>query len=164
MRGSDSFSESLFSVHKLDDFIPADHPLRPIRAMVNIAQGKMDALFSSMYACRHQRWTPQPQHCPREVVTRHAPASVLQRALRTPAHGVNPIQPFVSLVHWAFHGDRIWVPTVFTRNSERPIEHDTIIALFNEIPIRLASHDFILYFVGTHWFDLKTVLGGEEAI
>ena len=33
-----------------------------------------------------------------------------------------------------------------------------------EIPVRLAGRDHTLYFVGTHWFDLKTVLGGEEAI
>jgi hypothetical protein len=32
-----------------------------------------------------------------------------------------------------------------------------------EIPIRLAGRDHTLYFVGTHWFDLKTVLGGDEA-
>ncbi len=31
-----------------------------------------------------------------------------------------------------------------------------------EIPIRLASSQYTLRFVGTHWFDLKTVLGGTE--
>ncbi len=28
-----------------------------------------------------------------------------------------------------------------------------------EIPIRLAGREFTLHFVGTHWFDLKTILG-----
>jgi hypothetical protein len=37
MRGSDTFTESLFSIKKLDDFVPASHPLRTIRAMVNDA-------------------------------------------------------------------------------------------------------------------------------
>ena len=50
MRGADRFTESLFTLSRLEDFIPADHPLRPIRAMVNQALGQMDALFSSMYA------------------------------------------------------------------------------------------------------------------
>jgi hypothetical protein len=31
-----------------------------------------------------------------------------------------------------------------------------------EIPIRLASREYTLRFVGTHWFDLKTVLGGPK--
>ena len=31
-----------------------------------------------------------------------------------------------------------------------------------EIPIRLAGREHTLHFVGTHLFDLKTVLGGNE--
>ena len=50
MRGADRFTESLFTVSRLEDFIPADHPLRPIRALVNQALVQMDVLFSSMYA------------------------------------------------------------------------------------------------------------------
>ena len=34
----------------LDDFVPADHPLRAIRGMVNKALAHMDALFAQMYA------------------------------------------------------------------------------------------------------------------
>ena len=40
MRGPDTFTESLFTLRKLEDFVPADHhPLRPIRQMVNAALG-----------------------------------------------------------------------------------------------------------------------------
>lgn len=49
MRGSDTFTESLFTLRKLEDFVPAAHPLRSIRLMVNAALVKMDALFSGMY-------------------------------------------------------------------------------------------------------------------
>ena len=49
MRGADSHSESLFTTVKLDDFVPANHPLRPIRAWVNGTLAKMDAKFSAMY-------------------------------------------------------------------------------------------------------------------
>ncbi len=49
MRGPDTFTESLFTLRKLEDFVPAGHPLRPIRQMVNAALVKMDALFSGMY-------------------------------------------------------------------------------------------------------------------
>ncbi len=34
MRGADTFTESLFTMRHLDDFVPADHPLRVIRVMV----------------------------------------------------------------------------------------------------------------------------------
>ena len=49
MRGADTFTESPFRLHRLGDFVPADHPLYPIRQMVNAALGKMDALFAGMY-------------------------------------------------------------------------------------------------------------------
>ena len=49
MRGADTFTESLFTMRKLEDFVPADHPLRAIREMVNVALVKMDASFSGMY-------------------------------------------------------------------------------------------------------------------
>ncbi len=49
MRGSVTFTERLSSMHRLDDCVPADHPLRPIRLMVNQALEKMDSLFTQMY-------------------------------------------------------------------------------------------------------------------
>ncbi len=49
MRGADSYSESLFTTVLLEDFVPASHPLRPIRAWVNEALVKMDERFSAMY-------------------------------------------------------------------------------------------------------------------
>ena len=50
MRGADTFNESLFTLSHLEDFIPADHPLRSIRAMVNEALVKMAPMFARMYA------------------------------------------------------------------------------------------------------------------
>ena len=49
MRGADTFTESLFTMRHLEDFVPGDHPLRPIRQMVNEALVKMDVLFAGMY-------------------------------------------------------------------------------------------------------------------
>ena len=49
MRGPDTFTEGLFTMRRLDDFVPANHPLRRIRAMANEALAKMDGLFSAMY-------------------------------------------------------------------------------------------------------------------
>jgi len=49
MRGADTFIKSLFTMRHLDDFVPENHSPRPIRAMVNSALVKMDALLSEMY-------------------------------------------------------------------------------------------------------------------
>jgi transposase len=48
MRGADSYTESMFTMSKLDDFVPANHPLRPIRLWLNEALTRMDAVFSPM--------------------------------------------------------------------------------------------------------------------
>ena len=50
MRGADTFTESLFTMRRLDDFVPAQHPLRPIREMVNQALKEIEPLLSGMYA------------------------------------------------------------------------------------------------------------------
>ena len=50
MRGSDGMQETLFTVAKLNDFVPADHPLRPISTLVNEALAKLNGLFNRIYA------------------------------------------------------------------------------------------------------------------
>jgi hypothetical protein len=54
MRGADTFTESLFTLRKLEDFVPAEHPLRPIRQMVNAALEKMDAQLTAQYQIRDE--------------------------------------------------------------------------------------------------------------
>ena len=43
-----------------------------------------------------------------------------------------------------------------------PVEQ-SMINMLNSDTVRLAGHDLTLYFVGTYWFDLKTVLCGDQA-
>jgi hypothetical protein len=50
MRGADTFTESLFTMRHLDDFVPTDHPLRVIRAMANKALANMDGQFAQTVA------------------------------------------------------------------------------------------------------------------
>jgi hypothetical protein len=47
MRGADAYNESLLSTVRLEDFVPATHPLRPIRQRINEALAKMDEKFSA---------------------------------------------------------------------------------------------------------------------
>jgi transposase len=50
MRDADMMQEGLFTVAKLDDFVPVEHPLRAIQVWVNEALSAMNARFSVMYA------------------------------------------------------------------------------------------------------------------
>jgi transposase len=50
MRGSDERNEALFSYVNLEDRIPARHPLRLIREIVNGALARRDAAFAGLYA------------------------------------------------------------------------------------------------------------------
>ena len=50
MRGADTMQERLFTMARLEDFVPADHPLRPIQGMVNESLKRLNSLFNEMYA------------------------------------------------------------------------------------------------------------------
>lgn len=65
MRGPDTFTESLFSVRKLEDFIPANHQLRAIRQMANTSREKMNGLFAEMYEADVKGGRPSiaPESC-----------------------------------------------------------------------------------------------------
>lgn len=50
MRGMDEMQEPLFTTATLEGFVPADHPLRPIRLLVNEALKRLNGLFSVIRA------------------------------------------------------------------------------------------------------------------
>jgi hypothetical protein len=49
MRGEDIQQQDLFSYGSLEERAPADHPLRPIRAMVDAALQSLDGRFQEIY-------------------------------------------------------------------------------------------------------------------
>ena len=71
MRGPDGVQEGLFTMARLDDFVPADHPLRAIQALVNQALGGLNGLFNAT-----TMWRAQPRNRGRE------PESLLTRRLQ----------------------------------------------------------------------------------
>lgn len=48
MRGADGYNEALFTSIRLEEFVPANQPLRPIRTWLNDALTNMGACFSAM--------------------------------------------------------------------------------------------------------------------
>ena len=49
MRGEDIHQQELFSYSSLEERVPADHPLRPVRAMVDEVLKALDGRFSAIY-------------------------------------------------------------------------------------------------------------------
>ena len=131
MRGADTFTESLFTMRRLDDFVPAQHPLRPIREMVNQALKEIEPLLCCMYAADVKGG--RPSIAPEKLLR----AMLLQifYSIRSERQLMEQTQ-YNLLFRW-FIGlsmdDVVWVPTVFTKNRERLIAHDAVIELFNAV-------------------------------
>ena len=122
MRGVDVFSEQLFTVKRLEEFIPANHPLRPVREMVNEALRRLDGLFAGMYEPSHKGG--RPSIAPEKL----ARAMLLQvfYSIRSERQLMEQVQ-YNLLFRW-FIGlsmdDAVWVPTGFypanTDTSDKP--------------------------------------------
>ena len=146
MRGADTFTESLFTMRHLDDFVPQNHPLRTVRVMVNQALKNIEPLLSGMYAADIKGG--RPSIAPEKLLR----AMLLQIFYSTRSERMLMEQTQYNLLFRWFIGlsmdDTVWVPTVFTRNRERLIEHDAVIELFNEV---LAIADQNNWLSGEHF-------------
>ncbi|KMK66122.1 hypothetical protein IMCC21224_11969 [Puniceibacterium sp. IMCC21224] len=80
MRGTDETSGSLFSYVDLEDRIPARHPLRKIRQVVNDALITLDGEFAAIYAD-----FGRPSIAPERLWTCHAKVPVSQLMLGSPS-------------------------------------------------------------------------------
>lgn len=129
MRGADTYNEGLFTTVKLEDFVPANHPLRPIRIWVNEALVKMEGKFSAMYEADIKGGRPSI-----------APEKLIRAMLLQVLYSVRSERQLVEqitynlLFRW-FVGlaidDTVWNHSVFSKNRDRLIEHDAATDLFN---------------------------------
>lgn len=114
MRGTDEATGSLFSYVDLEERIPARHPLRTIRQVVNGALASLDTEFDRLYAA-----DGRPSIAPERLIR----ASLLQIlfSIRSERQLMEQMQ-YNLLFRW-FVGlgidDPVWVPTVFTKNRDR---------------------------------------------
>lgn len=132
MRGSDTFTESLFSIKKLvDDFVPATHPLWAIRAMVNDALSQLEDLFAGMYEDASKGGRPgiAPQKLLRAMLLQVLYSVRSERLLMEQVQYNLLFRWFIELSM----DDRVWVPTVFSKNRQRLIEHEAVVAFFNAV-------------------------------
>jgi transposase len=128
MRGTDGMQESLFTMAKLEDFVPSDHPLRPIQVLVNEALARLNGLFNQIYA-----------DSGRDSI---APEKLLRALLLQVFYSVRSERQVCEqlrynlLFRW-FVGlaidDAVWDHSVFSKNRDRLLEHAVVEAFFTEI-------------------------------
>jgi transposase len=128
MRGRDDRSEGFFSYVRLEERVPADHPLRPIRALADEALAQLSGRFEALYS-----HTGRPS-IPPEMLLR---ATLLQAFFSVRSERLLMEQIDYNLLFRWFVGlpmdAAVWHPTVFTHNRDRLLEaevaHEFLAAL-----------------------------------
>jgi transposase len=128
MRGSDTRQEGMFSYVSPESRIPKDHPLRPIREMVDDALKELSADFDVLYSR-----TGRPSIAPEKLIR----ALLLQVFYSIRSERLLMEQLEYNLLFRWFVGlntdDPVWVPTVFTHNRDRLLEGEIVTKLFGQV-------------------------------
>jgi transposase len=143
MRGTDQTSGSLFSYVDLEDRIPASHPLRKVRQIVNDALASLDGDFDRLYSAEGR-----PSIAPERLLR----ASLVQILFSVRSERQLVEQMHYNLLFRWFIGlgidDPVWVPTVFTKNRDRLLTTDiarkflTAILAHREVAPLLSDEHF----------------------
>jgi transposase len=117
MRGEDIQQSELFSYGSLEERIPASHPLRPIRAMVDEALREMSVRFSEIYPEEGRRSIP-PERLLRALLLQMLYSVRSERMLMEQLEYNLLFRWFVGLSA----NEPVWHPTVFSKNRDRLLE------------------------------------------
>lgn len=128
MRGFDQSSDALFVYLSPEFFVPKDHPLRPIRHMVDAALESLSPAFSQMYSN-----TGRPSIPPERLLK----AMLLQVLYSIPSNVKLVEQIHFSLLFRWFLGlgldEQVWDHSSFSTNQERLIQTDIAAKFLAEI-------------------------------
>ena len=128
MRGTDGMQESLFTVAKLEDFIPADHPLRPIRTLVNEALDRLNELFNEIYADAG-RASIAPEKLMRALLLQIFYSVRSERQICEQLRYNLLFRWFVGLAI----DDAVWDHSVFSKNRDRLLDNEVVEHFFGEV-------------------------------
>jgi len=128
MRGTDHQQSGMFSYISAERRVATDHPLRAIRAMVDVALRKMGRQFETMYAKVGRRSIP-----PEKLLR----ALLLQVLYTVRSERMLMEQLDYNLLFRWFVGlnidDPVWDATVFTKNRERLLRAAIAQSFFAEV-------------------------------
>src|SRR5579863_3170346 len=117
MRGEDIQQSQLFSYGSLEDRVPANHPLRAIRSMMDEALRDMSGGFDEMYPEDGRRSIP-PERLLRALLLQMLYSVRSERMLTEQLQYNLLFRWFVGLSA----DEPVWHPTVFTKNRDRLLE------------------------------------------
>lgn len=128
MRGADTQQEGLFSYLSPENRIPKNHPLRPIRELVNAALTELAPDFDALYALEGR-----PSIAPEKLLR----ASLLQIFYSIRSERLLCEQLDYNLLFRWFVGlsmdDPIWDHSTFSKNRDRLLESDIARGFFDAI-------------------------------
>jgi transposase len=114
MRGEDLQQHELFSYGSLEERVPAGHPLRSIRAMVDEALKEMNGRFNEIYEADGRR-SIAPERLLRALLLQMLYSVRSERMLMEQLEYNLLFRWFVGLSA----SEPVWHPTVFTKNRDR---------------------------------------------
>src|SRR5580698_22324 len=117
MRGEDIQQSELFSYGSLEERVPASHPLRAIRTMVDEALKQMSGRFDEIYGEEGRRSIP-PERLLRALLLQMLYSVRSERMLMEQLEYSLLFRWFVGLSA----NEPVWHPTVFTKNRDRLLE------------------------------------------
>ena len=128
MRGDDQEPDGMFSYVSMEARIPADHPLRAMRDLMDAALRELSPRFALMYAK-----TGRPSIAPEKLLR----AQLLQLLYTIRSERLLMEQLDYNLLFRWFVGlrmdDAVWDATVFTKNRERLLAGDVARALLEQV-------------------------------
>ena len=128
MRGPDEQTHHMFSYLSPEQRVPADHPLRAIRALTDEALRTMSRRFADLYAK-----TGRPSIPPEQLLR----ALVLQVLYTVRSERLLMEELNYNLLFRWFVGlnmdDPVWHPTTFTKNRDRLLAGDVAAAFFDAV-------------------------------
>jgi transposase len=128
MRGFDQPTDALFVYLSPESFVPKDHPLRPIRKMVDAALENLSPVFCQMYS-----HTGRPSIPPERLLK----AMLLQVLYSIPSN-----VKLVEQIHFGIHfrwflgmglDEPVWDNSSFTTNQDRLIQTDIAAKFLAEV-------------------------------
>ncbi|MGH7663737.1 MAG: IS5 family transposase [Gemmatimonadaceae bacterium] len=128
MRGEDRRQDVLFSYVLIEDRIPADHPLRAMRELVEPVLTALSPRFQMMYSAIGRPSIP-PEQLLRALLLQILFTIRSERQLMEQLNYNLLFRWFVGLNP----DDAVWVPTVFTKNRDRLLEGNIAEAFCQEV-------------------------------
>lgn len=128
MRGPDTQQSAMFSYLSPESRVPQDHPLRPIREMVDGGLKALSSLFAELYSS-----LGRPSIAPEKLLR----ALLLQVLFSIRSERLLMEQLQYNLLFRWFVGldmdEAVWVPTVFSKNRDRLLEGDIAEKFFAQV-------------------------------